>query len=36
MEAPESMEIYPGTRGSTQGDRNETIPARNAIGMLNS
>ncbi len=33
-EAPESMEIYPGTRGSTQGERKETSPATNAIGML--
>jgi hypothetical protein len=27
---PESMETYPGTRGSTQGDRNEMIPATKA------
>ena len=27
---PESMETYPGTSGSTQGDRNEIIPATNA------
>src|SRR5689334_22540123 len=34
--APEIMETYPGTSGSTQGDRKETIPARNAaIGRGN-
>jgi hypothetical protein len=27
---PESIETYPGTNGSTHGDRNETSPARNA------
>jgi hypothetical protein len=27
---PESMEIYPGTSGSTHGERNEMSPARNA------
>ena len=34
IDSPESMEMYPGTSGSTQGDRNEATPARNAIGML--
>src|SRR5215831_10966619 len=29
--APEIRETYPGTSGSTHGDRNETIPARNAV-----
>jgi hypothetical protein len=34
--APEIKETYPGTSGSTQGERNETIPARNAaIGRGN-
>src|SRR5579859_974933 len=34
--APEIKETYPGTSGSTHGDRNETIPARNAaIGKGN-
>jgi hypothetical protein len=34
--APEIREMYPGTRGSTHGDKNETIPARNtAIGRGN-
>src|SRR4029077_10735154 len=27
---PLSIEIYPGTSGSTHGDKNETSPARNA------
>src|SRR5882757_7106491 len=27
---PESMEMYPGTSGKTQGERNETSPARKA------
>src|SRR5262249_52839859 len=27
---PESIEMYPGTSGSTHGDKNETSPARNA------
>src|SRR5262249_45628431 len=30
-DAPEMIEIYPGTRGRTQGDRNETRPAMNAV-----
>src|SRR5713226_5824395 len=30
MPMPESMEIYPGTSGRTQGERNETSPARKA------
>src|SRR5882724_11955786 len=29
--APEIKETYPGTSGSTHGDKNETIPARNAV-----
>src|SRR5712675_2228097 len=29
--APEIRETYPGTSGSTHGDKNETIPARNTI-----
>jgi hypothetical protein len=29
-EVPEIMEIYPGTRGRTHGDRNEMSPAANA------
>ena len=29
--APEINETYPGTSGSTHGDKNETIPARNAV-----
>src|SRR5712675_736339 len=29
--APEISETYPGTSGSTHGDKNETIPARNAV-----
>src|SRR6267154_6089388 len=29
--APEIRETYPGTSGSTHGDKNETIPARNAV-----
>src|SRR5882757_4204737 len=29
--APEINETYPGTSGSTHGDRNDTIPARNAV-----
>ena len=28
--APEIIETYPGTSGSTQGDRNEIRPAKNA------
>jgi hypothetical protein len=28
--APEMREIYPGTNGSTHGDKNEMIPARKA------
>src|SRR5450755_1157077 len=28
--APEIRETYPGTKGSTQGDRNDRIPATNA------
>src|SRR6266702_3759585 len=28
--APEIKDTYPGTNGSTQGERNEAIPARNA------
>src|SRR5579884_933189 len=28
--APEIKDTYPGTRGRTQGERNETIPAKNA------
>jgi hypothetical protein len=28
--APEMRETYPGTNGSTQGERNEINPARNA------
>jgi hypothetical protein len=36
MLAPEMRETYPGTSGSTQGERNETIPATNtAIGKGN-
>jgi hypothetical protein len=27
---PESIEIYPGTNGSTHGERKEISPARNA------
>jgi hypothetical protein len=27
---PDTMERYPGTSGSTHGDKNETIPARKA------
>src|SRR5580704_2781053 len=27
---PDSIEIYPGTSGSTQGERNDTSPATNA------
>src|SRR5713226_8413303 len=30
MPMPESMEMYPGTSGKTQGERNETSPARKA------
>src|SRR5258708_30943404 len=30
---PEIIETYPGTRGSTQGERKETRPARNAAIM---
>src|SRR5258708_5716456 len=30
MPMPESIEMYPGTRGSTQGERKETNPARKA------
>src|SRR5215472_4624511 len=34
--APEMRETYPGTSGSTHGERNETIPATNAaIGRGN-
>jgi hypothetical protein len=29
--APEINETYPGTSGNTHGDKNETIPARNAV-----
>src|SRR5262245_13086363 len=37
MLAPEIREMYPGTKGSTQGDRNETIPAMNtAMGNGNA
>jgi hypothetical protein len=35
IEAPESIETYPGTKGSTQGERNETTPATRAMGKLN-
>jgi hypothetical protein len=31
IETPDTNETYPGTRGSTQGDRNEMRPARKAI-----
>jgi hypothetical protein len=30
MLVPEIIEIYPGTSGSTQGERNDTRPAVNA------
>src|ERR1700731_1980789 len=30
MPIPDSMDMYPGTKGKTQGDKNETSPARNA------
>jgi hypothetical protein len=30
MPIPDNMEMYPGTSGKTQGDKNETSPARNA------
>jgi hypothetical protein len=30
-DTPDMKEIYPGTRGRTQGDRNEIRPAANAI-----
>src|SRR5580658_5787237 len=36
IDAPESIETYPGTSGNTQGERNETMPARKAMGILNS
>src|SRR2546430_6193341 len=29
MPTPDNIEIYPGTSGSTHGERNETSPARN-------
>src|SRR3979411_2241896 len=29
--APEIKDTYPGTSGSTHGDRNDTIPARKAV-----
>ena len=32
-ETPDIKDIYPGTRGSTQGDKNETRPAVNATNM---
>src|SRR5215813_3419027 len=33
---PLSIEIYPGTSGSTHGDKNETNPARNAAASETS
>src|ERR1041384_5286947 len=33
---PLSIEMYPGTSGSTQGDKNETSPARNAAASETS
>src|ERR1700722_17875152 len=30
MPIPDNIEMYPGTSGKTQGDKNETRPARNA------
>src|SRR5438270_6716447 len=36
IELPESMEIYPGTRGRTQGERKEATPAAKATGTLRS
>jgi hypothetical protein len=36
MPMPESIEMYPGTRGSTQGERNETSPAINAAARETS
>ena len=30
---PATVEMYPGTRGSTHGDRNEINPAPNATGI---
>jgi len=36
MLAPEIREMYPGTSGNTQGERNETIPAaKTPIGKGN-
>jgi hypothetical protein len=36
MPIPLSMETYPGTSGSTHGDKNETSPARNAAASETS
>jgi hypothetical protein len=35
-DTPDMKEIYPGTSGSTQGDRNEIRPAANAINIETS
>ena len=32
FEKPAAYEMYPGTKGSTQGDKKEINPARRAIG----
>jgi hypothetical protein len=34
MLTPEISEIYPGTSGNTQGERNESMPAANEIAIL--
>ena len=33
---PDTNEMYPGTRGRTHGDRNEIIPAANAMNRETS
>jgi hypothetical protein len=35
-ETPDINETYPGTRGRTHGDKNDKIPAANAIHMVMS
>ena len=35
-ESPDMSDRYPGTNGSTQGERNDSSPAPNAAGMLGS